>query len=175
MKAIRTPLCTLEPLVELHAHEMFRVLSDPAIYEFENKPPVSEDWLTHRYRLLESRSSPDGTEAWLNWVIRRPTGELAGYVQATVAASGTAYVAYELSSPHWRQGIGKSAVGAMLDELNSSYAVHTCVAILKSANYRSMALLVRLGFRPASPSQATLHPSEADESIMIKTVSVRKE
>lgn len=161
--------------MEAHAQEMFRVLSDPAIYEFENEPPVSEDWLARRYRLLESRSSADGTEAWLNWVIRLPTGELAGYVQATVTASGTACVAYELSSPHWRQGIGTSAVGAMLEELSSSYAVHTCVAILKSDNYRSMALLVRLGFSPASPSQATLHPAEVDESIMIKTVSVRKE
>src|SRR5262245_33981325 len=108
---------------------MFRVLGDPAIYEFENEPPISEEWLARRYELLESRGSPDGTEKWLNWVVRLPTGELGGYVQATVLASGTSYVAYELNSRYWRQGTGSSAVTAMLEELSSTYAVHTFVAI----------------------------------------------
>lgn len=37
---------------------MFSVLSDPAIYEFENKPPTSEKWLAHRYERLESAVRP---------------------------------------------------------------------------------------------------------------------
>ncbi|MBZ0269264.1 GNAT family N-acetyltransferase, partial [bacterium] len=65
MKTLHTPLCTLEPLTALHAPEMFPVLSDPAIYEFENEPPESEEWLERRYRFLEGRASPDGTERWL--------------------------------------------------------------------------------------------------------------
>lgn len=39
----------LEPQVAAHASEMFDVLSDPAIYEFENEPPPSEAWLVERY------------------------------------------------------------------------------------------------------------------------------
>jgi RimJ/RimL family protein N-acetyltransferase len=146
---------------------MFRVLSDPAIYEFENEPPRSEEWLTQRYKLLESRGSPDGTEQWLNWVVRLPSGELAGYVQATVLASAKSCVAYELNSRYWRQGIGTSAVSAMLEELRSTYSVHTVVAVLKTANHRSMELLRRLGFAPASDSQAAEFKPEADESVMI--------
>ena len=149
---------------------MFRVLSDPAIYEFENEPPMSEEWLVRRYELLESRASPDGTEVWLNWVVRLPTGELAGYVQATVLASGTSCVAYELNSRYWRQGIGSSAVTAMLEELHSTYSVHTFVAVFKTANHRSIALLRRLAFSPASQSQAAKFCPEADEQVMIKTV-----
>ena len=155
-----------------HAHEMFRVLGDPAIYEFESEPPRSEEWLARRYELLERRSSSDGTERWLNWVVRLPSGELAGYVQATVLASGASHVAYELNSRYWRQGIGSSAVGAMLEELSSTYAVHTFVAILKTANYRSMALLKRLGFSPAAQPQAAEFRAETDESVMIKTRGV---
>jgi RimJ/RimL family protein N-acetyltransferase len=161
----------LEPLVVAHAHEMFRVLSDPAIYECENQPPRSEEWLVGRYKLLENRGSPDGTEQWLNWVVRLPTGELAGYVQATVFASGTSYVAYELNSRYWRQGIGSDAVTAMLEELHATYSVHTFVAVLKSANHRSIAFLERLGFAPASQVQATQFRPEADERVMMKTLA----
>lgn len=89
---------------------MFAVLSDPAIYAFENAPPISEEWLKNRYVRLESRGPSGGTQRWLNWVIRLPGGKLAGYVQATALPDRTSYVAYELSSQYWRQGIGTSAV-----------------------------------------------------------------
>jgi len=145
---------------------MFRVLADPAIYEFENEPPSSEARLTERYRRLESRGSADGTEHWLNWVVRLPTGELAGYVQATVLPDGVALVAYELNSRHWRQGIGRSAVQAMLDELRAQCGVHTFVAVLKARNFRSEGLLRRLGFAPADEAEAVRYRDEADERVM---------
>lgn len=149
---------------------MFRVLSDPAIYEFENAPPESEEWLARRYELLESRRSPDGAERWLNWIIRLPSGELAGYVQATVLPSGTSYIAYELNSRYWRRGIGTRAVTAMLEELRSAYAVHTFVAVFKTLNHRSAALLRSLGFWSASPSETQYFQAEPDEQVMIKSV-----
>src|SRR5438105_11650934 len=77
------PGFALEPQLPIHAEQMFEVLSDPAIYEYENEPPASVDWLRARFARLESRQSPDGCEKWLNWVIRLPSSELAGYVQAT--------------------------------------------------------------------------------------------
>jgi len=171
MKAIKTPSLLLEPQVIAHAHEMFIVLSDPRIYEFENTPPHSEESLRRRYAKLESRQSPDGCEDWLNWVIRLRSGELAGYVQATVRRGGVALVAYELGSWHWRQGIGSAAVGAMLAELRSSYAVSAFVAVLKACNYRSLGLLRKLGFRPASTEEAAQFAVEPDEAIMIKPAS----
>lgn len=172
--ALRTLLashCTLEPQVAAHAAEMFRVLSDPAIYEFENEAPPSEAWLTQRYRRLESRASPDGSERWLNWVVRLPGGELAGYVQATVLPAGVALVAYELNSRHWRQGIGRSAVRAMLDELRTQYGIHTLVAVLKARNFRSEALLRRLGFVPATAAQAGAYRDGPDELVMLSVAA----
>lgn len=147
---------------------MFCVLSDPAIYEFENAPPASHEWLARRYKILERRVSGDGKEKWFNWVIRLPSGELAGYVQATLLASGASRVAYELSSRYWRQGIGSSAVTAMLDELRSEYSVHTFAAVLKSANVRSLRFLRSLGFLLASAQQVAEFGGEADELVMIK-------
>lgn len=165
MNSVSAGRVVLEPLLAAHAAEMFEVLSDPAIYEFENAPPESAAWLTERFAKLESRVSPDGSEQWLNWVIRLPSGALAGYVQATIARDGTAHIAYELASRHWRQGIGSAAVSGMLKELATNYGVCTCVATLKEPNYRSFALLQSLGFE-------RFGPSDAGEIVMRKRISV---
>jgi hypothetical protein len=52
MRTVEASRCTLEPLVVAHAQEMFSVLSDPAIYEFENEPPPSRSWLAEVMRGL---------------------------------------------------------------------------------------------------------------------------
>ena len=171
MRTILATHCTLEPQVAAHAAEMFRVLSDPAIYEFENAPPPSEDFMVERLRRLESRGPADGRQKWLNWVVRLPGGSLAGYVQATVLPSGISYVAYELNSQHWRKGIGTSAVTAMLDELRSSYGVHTFIAVLKARNLRSLGLLRSLGFQPGDDEQTEHARDEPDEAVMILAAS----
>ncbi|MCU0564911.1 MAG: GNAT family N-acetyltransferase [Desulfobacterales bacterium] len=168
MRPIATPTLRLEPLAAGHAREMFQVLRDPAIYEFENEPPASEEALASRYAMLERRASPDGREAWLNWVIRLPGGEPAGYVQATVLASGAAYVAYELASRFWRRGIGSTAVAAMLDELREHHRVRLFVAVLKARNFRSVGLLLKLGFGPGSAEQCAAFGAEADELTMVR-------
>ena len=168
MKTIVASRCVLEPQVTEHAAEMFCVLCDPAIYEFENEPPLSQQSLRSRYERLEKRGPADSSEQWLNWVIRLPSGVLAGYVQATVLQTGVAYVAYELNSQHWRQGFGSSAVGAMLEQLRIEYEVHTFAAVLKVKNFRSMALLQNLGFTEASAEQQTQYRDEEGELVMFK-------
>jgi ribosomal-protein-alanine N-acetyltransferase len=115
MENLATIGLTLEPLVEAHASEMFEILSDPAIYQFENQPPQSKQALAERFLRLQRRHSPDGREQWLNWVIRLETGQLCGYVQATVRADRSALIAYELASHFWNQKIGSRAVATMIE------------------------------------------------------------
>ncbi len=171
MRSITTPGFVLEPLVAAHAHEMFAVLSDPAIYEFENAPPPSAPWLLERYRRLEQRGPADGSEIWLNWVIRLPTGALAGYVQASVLPGGQALLGYELNSRHWRQGIGAAAVASMLDELAGAYGVQQGLAVLKAANFRSLGLLCKLGFAPADEALGRQYRDEADELVLSRRLA----
>lgn len=168
MKTIRTPRCTLEPQLEAHAPAMYEVLSDPAIYEFEGVPPPTIERLAAGYRRRETRFSPDGREQWLNWVVRLPSAELAGYVQATILESGVSYVAYEFGSKHWRQGTGSAAVSAMLDELAETYGVRMFVAVLKSANFRSLGLLRHLGFVAGRPADTETYEAEQDEVVLVK-------
>ena len=171
MRYLVCAACTLEPQVESHAAEMFPVLSDPAIYEYEGVPPPSVDRLAAGFRLREARVSPDGHDRWLNWVVRLPSGEMTGYVQATVYQNFAAYVGYEFASKFWRRGIGSAAVAGMLGELEVNYAVHTFVAVLKTANFRSMGLLSKLGFKPGTPEDALLYGATADETTLVRIAS----
>src|SRR3989442_2719353 len=166
MHVIETGGLTLEPQTAAHAEEMFAVLSDPAIYEYENAPPPSLEWLRARFGRLESRLSANGREQWLNWVIRLPSSELIGYVQATVDPSGRAAIAYELSSAYWGRGLAGLAVQAMIAELVQHYQVRNFAAVFKRGNLRSMRLLERLGFSPASVEQHKAHHVEPGDLLM---------
>ncbi len=156
----------LEPQTVAHAEAMFAVLSDPAIYEYENEPPASLAWLTARFAKLESRRSADGREHWLNWVVRLPSSALAGYVQATIDPKGHAAIAYVFSSEHWGRGIARQAVAAMIAELARHHHVRHFVAVLKRDNLRSSRLLDRLGFVRGTPAQHADHDVEPDEWLM---------
>jgi RimJ/RimL family protein N-acetyltransferase len=172
MSVIEAAALTLEPQTVAHAEEMFRLLSDPAIYEHENEPPPSLEWLRARFARLESRQSPDGRERWLNWVIRLPTSELIGYVQATVDARHRALIAYVLASAWWGRGLARQAVEALIGELVARHDVRSLTAVLKRENHRSLRLLERLGFSPASVEEIAAARIEADELLMVRGTGV---
>jgi [ribosomal protein S5]-alanine N-acetyltransferase len=137
---------TLEPQLASHAPELYAVIADPSLYEFiDSKEPANEAALRERIARLESRQSPDGTEHWLNWVVRNPAGEVVGYVQATVTPDHAAEIAYVLGRAHWRKGYASAACAAMIGELRSGYGVTRLTATLDPANTASLALLRKLG------------------------------
>ena len=171
MRTVHTSRLTLEPQAAQHAEAMFAVLGDPAIYEFENEPPQSVDALRARYAYLESRRSPDGTQQWLNWVVRLaapPPGVLIGYVQATLYADARAAVAYEFASAWWRRGLASEAVRAMNAELAAHHGVQRLTAVLKANNQRSLRLLERLGFAPATAAERAALEVASDELLLTR-------
>ena len=115
---IRTPRLDLVPLVRAHADELFPALTDEALYAYTHQvPPVSLSALRDRFALLESRRSTDGTELWLNWLLRE-SGDAIGYVQATVIAE-EATIAWVVGSAWQRRGYATEAVDAMISWLRS--------------------------------------------------------
>jgi ribosomal-protein-alanine N-acetyltransferase len=170
MNTLQAGAMQLEPQRASHAAPMFALLSDPAIYEFGNAAPDSQAALRQRFERLESRRSGDGSQLWLNWVVRLPSGELAGYVQATVQEPARAYVAYELASRFWRRGIATQAVQAVLRELASTYAVRDAYAVLSTRNFRSAALLRKLGFAPVEAGALPAFEHDVDETVMHRSL-----
>ena len=149
MRAVTGDGVTLEPQLAAHATDLYAVIGDPSLYEFiDAKEPASEEALRLRLQRLETRESPDGTEHWLNWVVRNGDGQVVGYVQATVTPDRSAEIAYVLGRAHWRKGYAYAACVAMIGELRRSYGVTRLTATLDPANAASLALLrkLRLGF-----------------------------
>jgi ribosomal-protein-alanine N-acetyltransferase len=137
----------LEPLRARHAAPLLDVLAAPEIYEhLDEAPPADLEVLEDRYRRLETRRSPDGSQEWLNWAVQvEATGEYAGYVQATVEA-GSAEVAYVLGPAWWGRGLATEAVTLMCAHLAVDHAVTRLTAHVAPGNRPSRSLLERLGF-----------------------------
>lgn len=75
----------LEPLRVEHAEELAPLLDDPALHTFIGGRPAGREELRERYARQVAGRSADGTECWLNWVVRRRDGgQAVGFVQATV-------------------------------------------------------------------------------------------
>jgi len=145
---LRTPRLRLEPLNASHAAAMFEGLQHEALYEFISEPPPeSVDALRERYERLAKRMSPDGQQAWLNWVICAvPPGSPTGYVQATVFEDHSADVAYLLFRESWGRGYAREATTAMIDHLRDDWETRRIRASVDTRNQRSIALLEALGF-----------------------------
>ncbi len=92
--AVDTPRLRLEPLSAAHTAELHPVLADPALYAFTGGSPPSLPELRARHARQLAGASPDGSQGWLNWVLRlRDGGAVAGFVQATVTRDGDALAA----------------------------------------------------------------------------------
>jgi [ribosomal protein S5]-alanine N-acetyltransferase len=173
MHSLITPQLELEPLTVNHAPEMFELLSDLQIYRYlDDAPPISLEHLRNRYVKLEARKSPDGSEVWLNWVVRVRGQQLVGVVQATVfkpiSEPYSAWIAYVFSPKHWGHGYACEATEAMIADLASAYDVTQYFATVEVENTRSIRLLERLRFRLASAQEASSHELTATERLFLR-------
>ena len=167
MDTLVTAGLTLEPLVAGHAEAMFEVLSDPELYRYlEHGPPASLDHLRGVYEQLEARVSPDGSQLWLNWVVRPQGGAPVGFVQATVSGAD-AWIAYVLAAACWGRGYAFQATRAVMDHLSATCGVLRFLATVEAENERSVRLLRRLGFRAATEAEAREHGLSATERLFV--------
>ncbi len=134
---IRTDRFDLEPLRVEHAAEMAPLLADEALHRFTGGRPDSPAELRARYARQVVGRSPDGTESWLNWVIRdRATARPLGSVQATVqaeAAAPVALVAWVVGTEHQGQGVAREAAAAMVDWLRQRGVEHVAAYVAPGA------------------------------------------
>jgi RimJ/RimL family protein N-acetyltransferase len=95
---------------------MAGVLADAALYAFTGGCPPSADELRARYRHQVVGRSPDGGEAWCNWIVRMRDPDVAvGFVQATIADGGrVADVAWVIGVPWQGRGFATEAARAMV-------------------------------------------------------------
>lgn len=140
----------LEPLRVEHAEELMPVLDDPLLHTFMGGEPADLDQLRARYRRLAVDRSPDGSQRWLNWLVRGKDAAALGTVQATVIEKEdelTAEVAWVIGTAHQGQGYAKEAAGVLVTWLRLQ-GVQTVIAHVHPQHEASMAVAWAVGLAP---------------------------
>jgi ribosomal-protein-alanine N-acetyltransferase len=150
---LETERLFLEPLLPEHATLLLENLADERLYRFiPTDAPESAEALETRYRKLSSRRSPDGAEVWLNFAMRLreegtlPKASYVGMLEATVFPNRSAYIAYTVFVPFWRQGYAREGCARMLRHLLEDYRVLVVVAEMDTRNAASVSLAEALSF-----------------------------
>jgi RimJ/RimL family protein N-acetyltransferase len=167
----------LEPLRVEHAVELEPLLADPALYGFIGGGPETPDALAARVQRQAAGVSPDGTEVWLNWVIRAapppdamsatplptapaaprdsastgPARPLVGTFQGTLTGS-QAELAWVVGTAHQGRGFASEAALAVAAWLRS-HGVSTLTAHIHPDHAASQRVARRLGLEPTDTRQ----------------------
>ena len=137
----------LEPLRPEDAAEMLAVLSDPALYEFTGGEPPTLDELRERYEWQAVGHSPDGSQQWLNWIVRTvEDGHAIGFVQATIV-DGIADVAWLTGTPWQGRGFATEAAREMVAVL-AQLGISHITAHVRADHVASARVAANLGLSP---------------------------
>ena len=142
----------LEPLRIEHAEAASTALADERLHTWIGDRPADADELRARYTRQSRGRSDDGTQDWLNWIVRdRASAAIAGTVQATVhRARRSAEVAWVVAVPFQGRGIATEAAATMIDWLRSSptHRVEVVIAHLHPEHHASIGVARHLGLHP---------------------------
>ena len=130
---------------------MVDVLADQVLYEHIGGEPPSVAQLESRYAGQVVGMSPDGSQRWLNWIVkRRDSDALVGFVQATVAEDEhdpVAEVAWVINPRHQGQGLASEATQAMVLWLRSR-GITRIAASIHPEHGASSGVARRVGLHP---------------------------
>ena len=128
---------------------MVAVLSDPALYEFTGGEPPTLDELRARYERQLVGHSPDGSDEWLNWIVRATDdGQAIGFVQATIR-DGRADIAWLIGTPWQGRGYATEAARQMLTALEQR-AISHITAHIRADHVASAKVAASLGLSPTA-------------------------
>jgi RimJ/RimL family protein N-acetyltransferase len=145
---LRNAGVALEPLQVEHAAEMAELLDDPGLHTFIGGTPATEPELTERYRRQTLGWSPDRSQRWLNWVVRRcADNQIVGTVQATVTSQDgllAAEVAWVVATAYQGHGYAKEATSTMMQWLRA-HGVALVIAHIHPDHHASQAVAKAVG------------------------------
>lgn len=171
---ILTSRLIIEPIVATHADLLFNLMQNEAIYNWISaEPPKTVDQLRQSWLKQESRLSPEGEEAWLNWAVRRNSdGVYLGKLDAEVNYANVATnVGYLFFPAYWGQGYASESVLAMTDHL-ARHGVSKMFAAVTLGNETSYRVLEKAGFTRSRiiPDNDIIRGVKYDDVEFVRTV-----
>ena len=144
MTDIPSARLALVPLRAGDAEELAGLLDEAPLREWLRAEDV--DQLRARFAGWETRTSPDGTERWLNWIVRAADDRRAlGWVQATVRED-VASVAYATLPAARGSGAASESLRALVPWLRARLGVTAVRAEIDDANVASGRVAAAAGF-----------------------------
>ena len=141
----------LEPLRVEFAAELAPVLADPLLHTFIGGDPLTEVELQALYQRQVVGRNADGSERWLNWLVRNiRAGAAVGTLQATVSMQPdglTAEVAWVIGTRYQGQGFATEAARLLADWLRGQN-VDIVIAHIHPEHHSSMAVARAIGLTP---------------------------
>ena len=119
----------------------------PRLHIFTGGQPLTLDALWARFKSWSRERSPDGREAWLNWIVRLQAGSTGiGTVQAEVAAH-KARVAWVIGEAWQGNGYAKEAALGLVQWLLANGVIDVS-ATINAAHFASGAVARWAGLEP---------------------------
>lgn len=143
---LQAPRLRLRPLQAEDAEALHDAFADPQVMRHWSLPP-SADLAETRQRIAWSlAASPDLHAAWA--ITRPPDDRLIGLVNYhhREAWNRRLEIGYLLVRAHWRQGLMREALAALLDHCFGALEAHRIEAMVEPDNLASRRLLEGLGF-----------------------------
>lgn len=150
---LTTPRLRLEPLRVDHAPEAARLLDDVRLHRWTGGSPRTPEELEAVYRRQSAGRSPDGSQGWLNWMLRcTADSRLVGTVQATLHRRGEAPgfeadLAWVVGTAHQGNGYAREAAHTMAAWLRTHGATRL-TAHVHPDHQASAAVARSLGMTP---------------------------
>lgn len=146
---LRSARLMLEPLELGHADEAFDAFDDPRLHTYTGGQPASLDELRARFARQVVGRSADGSQGWLNWMLRRQdTDQLVGTVQATLSLDEDdglqAELAWVVASDQQGRGYASEAAVAVAGWLRE-HAVGILIADIHPEHHASAGVARAVG------------------------------
>jgi ribosomal-protein-alanine N-acetyltransferase len=146
MPILTTQRLRLRPMRGDDAAALHEALADPLVMRHWNQLP-STDLAETRDRIARSLgTSPEWHAVWA--MVRSADGQVIGLVNYhhREAWNRRLEIGYLLARAHWRQGLMREALTAVLDHCFGPFEVHRVEATVEPDNLASRRLLESLGF-----------------------------
>jgi RimJ/RimL family protein N-acetyltransferase len=148
MRMVRTPRLDLVPVDMKNARDLWRILQQPNLREFQDIPRVSVEEFERQVRARPTVLCA-GTTGRFEWLIReRQTGTSIGWVSVRIndRSRDHAELGYSLVTSARHKGYATEALSALVDEVFSDTDLRELHACTVPENIASRNVLERVGF-----------------------------